>query len=252
MSPPRGTGRIGGSAWRAARSATSASADSTGCASRSATPMSTPSWSRSSAMARIASSECPPNSKKCASAPIRAASTSSTCAQIAAIARAVGVAGATYSAAVPGMTSGSGSALSSILPLPVSGIVAPTAIACGSMYSGRPARRKARRRRGNPRRPIQRRARIVAARHPRQQRLSFSAPRTATAACCTRGCACTGLDLVQFDAEPAQLHLAVAAADEFDPAVLAPAAEVAGAVQAATGAPRVGRNCAALSSGRLR
>ncbi|WP_254782668.1 hypothetical protein, partial [Lysobacter sp. yr284] len=47
------------------------------------------------------------------------------------------------------------------------------------------------------------------------------------------------LDLAQFDAEPAQLDLAVATADELDPAVVQPAAVVAGAVDALAGAPGV-------------
>ncbi len=64
-----------------------------------------------------------------------------------------------------------------------------------------------------------------------------------------------GLDLAELDAEPADLHLLVDAAEVLDAAVGAEAREVAGAVQARAGLGGErdrGTNRSAVSSGRRR
>jgi hypothetical protein len=86
------------------------------------------------ASTRMATSECPPRSKKLSCAPTR--STRSTCAQISASTSSTGVRGATYVSSAPAY-SGAGSARRATFPLGVSGSASSTTTADGTMYSGR-------------------------------------------------------------------------------------------------------------------
>ena len=106
----------------------------------SRTPMSTLHRSRTAATSLVASSEWPPRSKNESSAPTRSRPSSS--ANSSATRLSVPCAGSRYSAPAP--TSGSGSALLSILPCAVIGISSSTTYAAGVMYSGSAAATRAR------------------------------------------------------------------------------------------------------------
>ncbi len=95
---------------------------------------STPNASRTCATTRVASSECPPNSKKSSRTPT--CSSFSTSAQIPANACSVGVRAATY-CPTSGRPSGAGNRPRSIFPLPVNGNSGSTTNAVGTIYSGR-------------------------------------------------------------------------------------------------------------------
>jgi hypothetical protein len=132
---PAGTtgGRAGSSARRI--SSTRAASSATVGPSKSArSGSSTANTSLTRETTRMASSECPPSSKKLASTPT--VSSRRVSAQIPASTSSAGVRGATCRSA-PAAYSGAGSALGSSLPFGVSGMLSSRTNAAGTMYSGR-------------------------------------------------------------------------------------------------------------------
>ncbi len=95
-------------------------------------------------IACVASSECPPSSKKPSCAPTRSGASLSTSAKAPAMASSTGPRGATYARATSAPASGAGSARRSILPLAVSGSAGSSTNADGTRCSGSAAPTKAR------------------------------------------------------------------------------------------------------------
>ena len=188
----------------------------------------------------VARSEWPPSSKKLSRRPTR--STRSTSAQISASACSVSSAGASYSRAARASPSGAGSALRSSLPLGVSGSAlqrherapAPCTPA-GSAAGGRAARPPPL----HPPRTPPAACRPARPRAPRPRSLAHR-----------RVPGQRRLDLPQLDAEAADLHLVVQAAQELQRPVRHPPHPVARAVQPRPGSRRTGRPRSAPPSAR--
>ncbi len=143
--PVRGTGTSAGavSGWEApVASMRSARAATVGASKKARRGSSTPSWERMREMTCVASSECPPSSKKF---PVTLTwGSRRMAAKMAASFSSVGVRGATKESADEA-ASGTGRAFLSTLPLGVSGSASSTTKAEGTMYSGSRCRRKVRR-----------------------------------------------------------------------------------------------------------
>ncbi len=143
--PSRGTRTIGGTCTpapsRSAASTRSASPATVDVSKSARSGISVPSAACARATTRVASSECPPRSKKFSPTPTR--STPSTSAQIPASTSSVTVRGATYASSAPPY-SGAGNAFRSSFPTGVSGSRSSTTTADGTMYSGRLSRSCAR------------------------------------------------------------------------------------------------------------
>ena len=149
-----------------------------------------------------------------------------------------------------GVAPGAGRAWRSTLPLGVRGRASRTTKADGTMYSGRRSPREGAARPRRPtvpapgpapgRRPGRRPRRVLAGHHHRLAHARVPAEH--------------GLDLAQLDAEAADLHLEVDAAQELEIAVRAAAGEVAGPVEAraAGRAKGSGTKRSAVRSGRRR
>ncbi len=136
MSRPTGTtGAAGGAAWPAtAVSITAARPATVGWSNSAAAAMSVPNTSRIREIARVASSECPPSSKKLSSAPTRSASSST--AQIPASSSCTGPDGGTNLSMGASAAPGSGSAALSTLPFGVRGRAASSVNTAGTMNAG--------------------------------------------------------------------------------------------------------------------
>ncbi len=137
--PPRGMRRRGGACAptpsRSEASTRSASPARVGASNRVRSGTSAPNASRMRETTRVASSECPPTSKKLSCAPTR--SSRSTSAQIPARISSAGVRGAVKPSSVAEPdAAGAGRARRSTLPLDVSGSDSSTTTTPGTMYSG--------------------------------------------------------------------------------------------------------------------
>src|SRR4029077_20195578 len=120
----------------------SASAATVGRSNRLRSSRSTPAWARSWETSRAAMSELPPRSKKLSNTPKSTRPT--TPRNAASTISSVGVRGATAPARGAAPSVGAGRALRSSLPFAVRGKVSRSTNSAGTMYSGRPARMRAR------------------------------------------------------------------------------------------------------------
>ena len=161
------------------RSISAATSERTDRSKTARSGSSTPNTCRTREITRVASSECPPSSKKLSSAPTR--SRPSTSAHTPASTSSVGVRGATYRSSA-GASSGAGSALRSSLPLGVSGNASMKTNAVGSMYSGRRAFRCSRSAPADTASPS------ATTTYPTSRRSPGTSSRTSTTASRTAGC----------------------------------------------------------------
>ena len=120
--------RTSGGRAAAAPSSTWARPAGVGCSNTARTASSAPSTARTRDTSRVASSECPPRSKKLSSTPTR--SRPSTCANTSHSARS---SGRGRGPAAARRDSGAGSARRSSFPFAVSGSASSTTIAAGTM-----------------------------------------------------------------------------------------------------------------------
>ena len=170
-----------------------------------------PSACRTREITCIASSECPPSSKKLSCRPTR--STPSSSAQIPASSVSASPCGRLVrSAGHTRRPSGAGSALRSSLPFGVSGSASSHTYAAGTMYSGSSPDRCARSSSPAPAAlPAAPPRTPPAASRPARPRAPPPPPRAPP------GCSAQPrLDLAQLDAEPAHLHLVVDPAQELE------------------------------------
>ena len=172
----RGTRTSGGRA-APAPSSTWARPAGVGFSNTARTASSTPSTTRTRDTSRVASSECPPRSKKLSSTPTR--STPRTCPNTSHRARSRAVAGARPPPAAA--YSGAGSARRSSFPLGDSGSASSITTAAGTIYPGSTRPAAARNPAGSSTAPA------AGTTYPASRRSPGRSSRTATAACTTPG-----------------------------------------------------------------